>query len=55
MEELKGNYAFIDGTNLHLTMQNVGWLLDYKRFRIYLKDKYNVTKAYYFIGKVTGN
>jgi uncharacterized LabA/DUF88 family protein len=49
------NYAYIDGTNLHLTMVNVGWLLDYKRFRIYLEEKYNVAKAYYFIGKIPGN
>ncbi len=50
-----GNYAFIDGTNLHLTMQNVGWRLDYKRFRVYLKEKLNVTTAYYFIGKIPEN
>lgn len=49
------NYAFIDGNNLHLTMVNVGWALDYRRFRVYLKDKYRVTEAYYFIGKVVGN
>ncbi len=49
------NYAFIDGTNLHLTMVNLGWALDYRRFRVYLKDKYHVTEAYYFIGKVIGN
>lgn len=36
-------------------MVNIGWALDYRRFRVYLKDKYHITKAYYFIGKVTGN
>ncbi len=44
------NYAFIDGNNLHLTMVNLGWALDYKRFRIYLSEHYGVGKAYYFIG-----
>ena len=51
----KKNYAFIDGTNLHLTMSNLGWTLNLKRFRVYLKDKYNVSKAYYFIGYLPGN
>lgn len=49
------NYAFIDGTNLHLTLVNLGWKLDQKRFRVYLKDKYKVTKAYYFIGYMPTN
>ena len=40
------NYAFIDGQNLY---QWLNWNLDYKRFRIYLKDKYKVEKAYYFL------
>jgi len=55
MEKPQTNYAFIDGNNLHLTMVNLGWALDYRRFRIYLKDKYHVTEAFYFIGKVPGN
>ncbi len=55
MQKPQTNYAFIDGTNLHLTMVNVGWALDYRRFRVYLKDKYHITEAYYFIGKVIGN
>ena len=49
------NYAFIDGNNLHLTMRNLGWDLDYKRFRIYLSEHYGVSKAYYFIGYVPDN
>jgi uncharacterized LabA/DUF88 family protein len=48
------NYAFIDGNNLHLSVINIGWKLDYQKFRQYLKDKYDVGKAYYFIGKVPG-
>lgn len=46
------NYAFVDGNNLHLTMVNLGWSLDYKRFRVYLSEHYGVVKAYYFIGYV---
>ena len=49
----ENNLAFIDGQNLHLgTMQN-GWKIDYKKFRVYLKEKYNVSDAYYFLGYVS--
>lgn len=51
----KTNYAYIDGQNLHLGIKELGWVLDYKKFRIYLKDKYKVEKAYIFIGYVPEN
>lgn len=47
------NYAFIDSQNLNLAIQSQGWKLDYKKFRIYLKDKHNVSKAFIFIGYVS--
>lgn len=43
---LKQNYCFIDGQNLY---QWLNWSIDYRRFRIYLKDKYKIEKAYYFL------
>lgn len=46
------NFAFIDGNNLYLGIRDQGWILDYRRFRIYLKEKYNVIRAYIFIGYV---
>jgi uncharacterized LabA/DUF88 family protein len=46
----KANYAFIDSQNLNLSIQNLGWKLDYTRFRRYLHDKYHVTRAFIFIG-----
>lgn len=51
----QNNYAFIDGQNLYLGINSLGWKLDYKRFRKYLTEKYSVTTAYYFIGYVSGN
>jgi len=45
-------FAYIDGTNLHLSAINMGWYLDYRRFRQFLADKYGVETAYYFIGYV---
>ncbi len=55
MKKPQTNYAFVDGTNLHRTMQEVGWDLDYRRFRIYLSEHYGVGKAYYFIGYMPEN
>lgn len=49
------NYAFIDGNNLYWGIKSMKWNLDYKKFRIYLKDKYKVTKAFLFIGYKSGN
>ena len=48
-------FAFIDSQNLNLGVQSQGWKLDYKKFRLYLKNKYNVQQAFIFIGLVTGN
>lgn len=48
----KPNYAFIDSQNLNLGIKALGWKLDFKRFRVYLKDKCNVEKAFLFIGYV---
>ncbi len=44
------NYAFIDSQNLNLGVKSLGWKLDYKKFRLYLKNKYQVSKALLFIG-----
>jgi len=55
MKETKKNFAFIDSQNLNLGVRSLGWRLDYKKFRLYLKNKYNVEKAYLFIGQVAGN
>lgn len=44
------NFAYIDGANLHKGVKELGWKLDYKRFRIWLAEKYGVNRAYIFIG-----
>lgn len=48
-------YAFIDRQNLNLGIESMGWTLDFRKFRQYLKDKYDVSRAYYFIGNKPGN
>lgn len=55
MQSPKGNYAFIDSQNVHLSVKDQGWSLDFARFRVYLRDKYHVTKSFLFIGYVPGN
>jgi len=52
---MENNYAFIDSQNLYLGVIYQGWQLDLKKFRIYLKDKFKVNKAYYFIGYMPRN
>jgi len=47
------NLAFIDGQNLYLGTQEKGWDMDYSKFRTYLRDKYDVKEAYYFLGFVS--
>ena len=49
------NYAYIDSQNLNLGIRSLGWKLDYKRFRVYLREKYNVDVAYFFIGYIPEN
>jgi len=51
----QNNYAFIDSQNLNLGVRSQGWRLDFARFRIYLKDKYQVTEAFLFVGYLPGN
>lgn len=55
MRKKENNFAFIDSQNLHLSIRGLGWRLDFARFRTYLQDKYQVTKAFLFIGYVPGN
>lgn len=49
------NYAFIDSQNLNLSIREQGWVLDFKKFRLYLTRKYSVTRAFIFIGYVGEN
>ena len=48
----KNNFAYIDGANLHKGVGELGWRLDYRRFRVWLEEKYGISKAYIFIGLV---
>lgn len=61
----ENRFAFIDSQNLNLgTSKDIyrkkkliykGWKLDFKKFRIYLADKFKVKKAFLFIGYIKKN
>jgi len=55
MKKEQNNYAFIDSQNLNLSILSLGWKLDFARFRVYLREKYGVEKAFLFIGYVKEN
>lgn len=49
------NIAFIDGQNLYMgtaKREKDPWKIDLRRFRVYLEQKYGISKAYYFLGYV---
>jgi len=55
MQKQENNYAFIDSQNVNLAIRDQGWKLNWKRLRVYLKDKYKVNRVYIFIWYVPSN
>lgn len=55
MQKPLKNYAFIDSQNVNLGIRELGWKLDWRKFRVYLKEKYGVETAYMFIGYMEEN
>lgn len=55
MAKPRNNYAFIDSQNLNLSIRSQGWILNFGKFRQYLRDKYGIAKAFLFIGYVYEN
>lgn len=52
LENKENNFAYIDAANLHNAITSFGWKLDYARFRVWLEEKYHVSRAYLFIGLI---
>jgi len=52
--KIKSNVAYIDGQNLFMgtSKSDPKWQIDLARFRVYLQQKYNVDRAYYYLGYV---
>lgn len=49
---MKNNIAFIDGQNLYFSGKTAGLDIDLSRFRVYLREKYKVEYAYYYLGSI---
>lgn len=52
---MEQNFVFIDAQNVNLAIKDQWRKLDWKKFRIYLKDKYKVKKVYLFIWYILEN
>lgn len=52
MLKKENNFAYIDGANLDKALKDLGWRLDYKRFRVWLSERYGINNAYIFIGLI---
>ncbi len=52
MKNTRNNVAYIDGANLHKCAAKLEWKLDYKKLRVWLRDKYGVSQAYLFLGLI---
>lgn len=52
--KIPNNIAYIDGQNLYIGTKKSSnpWKINLEKFRVYLKEKYNVSKAYYYLGYV---
>jgi len=46
MKKQENNFAYIDAANLHKGIESFGWVLDYRRFRKWLAEKYGAKIAY---------
>lgn len=55
MNTPQNTYAFVDSQNLYLSIKSLGWELDMKRLRLYLRDKFRAEKVFLFIGYLSGN
>jgi uncharacterized LabA/DUF88 family protein len=51
------NIAYVDGQNLYMgtAKSEPDWHIDLARFRVYLQQKYNVERAFYYLGYVQDN
>lgn len=48
-------FAFVDASNIIYGAKAEGWFIDQKKLIIYLKEKFNVSKAFFYYGKDSKN
>jgi uncharacterized LabA/DUF88 family protein len=49
---MKALHIYIDGNNLHRSAKALGFDIDYKKFGVWLRQKYAPAKVYIFIGYI---
>jgi len=54
-EETQNTIAYIDGANLHKGVESENWKLDYRKFRSWVRQKFDVSEAFLFIGLMPKN
>ncbi len=54
-KEQQNTIAYIDFSNLKFGVKQSGWVIDYKSFRSWLRDKFKTEKAILFMGLVPAN
>jgi hypothetical protein len=52
MKNIGNNVAYIDGANLHKCAAKLEWKPDYRKLRVWLREKYGVSRAYLFLGLI---
>lgn len=55
MKNDKKIFAFIDSQNINLGIRAKKWDMDWGKFRLLLRNKYSVSKAFLFIGYIESN
>lgn len=55
IKEKRNVYAFIDSQNVNFGVSAKKWKMDWGKFRLFLRNKYGVTKALLFIGYIESN
>ncbi len=54
-EKKENNYAFIDTQNILRVSERLGWIIDWYKFRIYLRNRFHVSKAFLCLGYIEKN
>lgn len=44
--------AYIDAANLHKGVESLKWKLNYRKFRLWMRQKFGISEAFIFIGLI---
>ena len=55
LKSLRKNFVFIDAQNLTMGLREIGWNIDWRKFSVYLNEKYKANRTFVFIGYIEKN